>query len=82
MNHTSLISKNNHVPDRNITAEINGRFHIRLISLPQWLPNRSEYIGLRIKNNSIHNAIPLHSEARRATAKGKTNITAAVAHSQ
>lgn len=76
------MSKNSHVPDKNIVAEINGRFHICLTFLPQKKPNMIEYTGLTIKNNIMHNAMPLHSPARRATAKGRTNMTTIVAHSQ
>ena len=35
----------------------------------------AEYIGLTIKNNIRHNAIPEHSEASLATANGNANIT-------
>lgn len=72
------MSKNSHVPARKATDDTKGRFHIRRISLPQRNPNMVEYIGLTMKNNIMHNAIPEHSEASFATANGNTNITATV----
>lgn len=76
MNHTSLMSKNSHVPARKAMDDTKGRSHIRRISLPQWNPRMAEYIGLTMKNNIMHNAIPEHYEASLATANGNANITA------
>ncbi len=78
INHTSLMSKNSHVPARNAIDDTKGRFHICRIFLPQRNPSMAEYIGLTIKNNIMHNAIPEHSDANPATAKGSTNITVTV----
>lgn len=78
INHTSLMSKNSHVPARKAMDDIKGRFHIRRISLPQRNPSMAEYIGFTMKNNIMHNAIPEHSEASPPTANGNTNITAKV----
>lgn len=72
------MSKNSHVPARKAMDDTKGRFHIRRISLPHRNPSMAEYIGLTMKNNIMHNAIPEHSEASRATANGNTNITATV----
>lgn len=70
--------KNSHVPARNAMDDTKGRFHIRRISLPQRNPSIAEYIGLTMKNNIMHNAIPEHSDASLATANGNANITATV----
>ncbi len=72
------MSKNSHVPARKAIDDTKGRFHIRCISLPQRNPSMAEYIGLTMKNNIMHNAIPEHSEASLATANGNANITATV----
>ena len=44
----SAMSKNNHVPDRNIIADSRGIFHICLMFLPQFAPSIMEYTGLMI----------------------------------
>lgn len=72
------MSKNSHVPARKAMDDTKGRFHIRRISLPQRISSIAEYIGLTMKNNIMHNAIPEHSEASLATANGNANITAIV----
>ncbi|WP_417189117.1 hypothetical protein [Bacteroides sp.] len=78
MNQISLMSKNSQTPKRNMVADSNGRLHICLTFFPQVTPKSMEYIGLKIKNSIIHNAIPVHSDANFATANGRINITTAV----
>ncbi len=78
INHTSLMSKNSHVPARNAIDDTKGRLHIFRIFLPQRNPSMAEYIGLIMKNNIMHNAIPEHPDANPATANGSANITAIV----
>jgi hypothetical protein len=77
------MSKNSHVPARKAMDDTKGRLHIRRISLPQRNPSMAEYIGLTMKNNIMHNAIPEHSEASFATANGNAIIitTDNVSHS-
>lgn len=72
------MSKKIHVPARNTMADTKGRFHILQMSFPQRLPSIAEYIGLIMKNRIIHNAIPEHSDASLATAKGSASITTMV----
>lgn len=72
------MSKNSHVPVRKAMDATKGRFHIRRIFLPQRNPSMAEYIGLTMRNNIMHSAIPEHSDASLATANGNANITATV----
>ena len=78
INHTSIMSKNSHVPARKAIDDTKGKFHILCISLLQRNPSMAEYIGLTMKNNIMHKAIPEHSKANRATTNGNANITATV----
>lgn len=72
------MSKKIHVPARNAMEETKGRLHILFASFPQRAPSISEYAGLTMKNNSMHNAIPEHPGANLTTANGNANITATV----
>ena len=77
----SLMSKNSHVPARKAIEDTNGRFHIRRMFLPQLNPSIAEQIGLMMENSIMHNTIPKHSVANRATANGNMNITVTVTDS-
>lgn len=77
------MSKNIQVPARKAIDDTKGKFHILRIFLPQRNPSMAEYIGLTMKNNIMHNAIPEHSDASLATVNGNAIIitTDIVSHS-